>query len=191
MSLPRGLLWLFAATLVALPCALAPRPSARALGLIGPVAELAAEVQWVRYEGALTRGEEAHALALAESALALAPRVSAGWQHLAAHLGYDLASRTVEPDPARRRVWLAAAESTLTRGAAAAARPAELLLFHALLLASKADVDPELAPGGKAELLARSRALFEQAAELGSHEAREVLGSHRAREVLGYPEADR
>lgn len=176
MSLARPLLWLLAAALLALPCALAPAPHARPLGLLAPIAELAAEIQWVRFEGALTRGEEARALALAESALALAPRVGAGWQRLAAHQGYELASRLVEPDVERRRVWLAAAEATLARGREAAARPAELVLFQALLLHSKADLDPELAPGGAEELRARARVALERAAGLGSHEARELLG---------------
>lgn len=180
MSPRRVLLLGLALALLVVPALLARAPGARPPGLIGPFAELAAELQWVRFEGALARGEEARALVLAESALALAPRVNAGWQRLAAYQGYELASRELEPEPAHRRAWLAAAEATLTRGTESAARPAELALFHALLLFTKAEQDPELAGGGAPELRARGRARLARAAELGSHEARELLPYVRA-----------
>jgi hypothetical protein len=183
MNPVRALLVLVAAALLVLPGVFAPAPRACPAGLLGPIAELAAEIQWVRYEGALTRGEEARALALAESALALAPHVGAGWQRLAAHQGYDLASPALEPDLARRREWLAAAESTLERGAALVEQPAELVLFHALLLHSKAGLDPELAAGGADELYACSATALQRAVELGSHAARAMLASPRPTEA--------
>lgn len=167
--------WSLALALIVVPAVLAREPRARPTGLVAPFAEFAAELQWVRYAGALGRGEEARALALAESALALAPRDGAGWQRLAAHQGYELTSLLMEPDPARRAAWFAAAEATLLRGVAEAAEPAELALFHAVLLYAKADQDPALVPGGAPELRARARARLERAAELGSRSARELL----------------
>jgi hypothetical protein len=175
MSRARRIGFVLALVLFAGPVCFAPDRSPRPLGLLTPFAELAAELQWVRFEGALTRGEEARALALAESALALAPRITAGWKHLAAHQGYELASPLVEPDPALRAAWLASAEATLARGLELVDEPADLALFHALLLHSKAATDPTLAPGGAQEFLARARERMTVAALLGSPEAQALL----------------
>jgi len=171
----RSLLTLCATALCLAPL-LAPRtPEARRDGLLGPFTALAAELEWVRFRSALERGQEARALALAEHALVLAPRTTAGWQMLAAHQGYERGSPSSEPELARRRAWFEAALSTLERGRAHAAEPEELELFRALFLLSRAEQDPELLPGGAAALVAQARAALMRAAELGSPRAAELL----------------
>jgi len=152
------------------------KPAVRIAGDV----QLAAEVQWLRFHAAVTAGEEARALALAEEALALDPRASAGWQSLAAHLVFDQASPALEPDPARRRTWFAAGLAVLSRGAAQAARPQELEFFRGLVLVTKAEDDPELDPGGARALRAAAVRAFERAAELGDARAAELLPQARA-----------
>ena len=182
MSAPRRVAWLAALALACLALAFPPpRAAGRApLLLLSPFAELAAQVQWLRFHVATRRGEEARALALAESALALDPRASDGWEALAAHLALDLASREREPDLARRCAWFEAGLAALARGAERAARPAELELYRALLLANKAELDPELHPRGAAGLAEDSLAALERAAALGDERALELLPQARA-----------
>ena len=177
MSAGRLALWLAAAALALVPFACPPprAPEHARLLLLEPFAELAAELQWLRFHSATLRGEEARALELAESALALDPRASDGWQTLAAHLAFDLASREREPDLARRRAWFEAGLAVLARGAARAARPAELELLRGLILTAKAEGDPELDPGGAPALRARATAAFERAAALGDARAAELV----------------
>lgn len=174
MSPARGLAFLLATALCLAPLLVPATPAQRRDGLLGPFAALAAELEWLRFQAAAERGEEARALALAERALALAPRSTAGWQFLAAHQGYQCASPGREPELARRRAWFEAALATLDRGRAHAAHPEELELFRALLLLSRADLDPELVPGGARELATRARAALAEAARLGSREAAEL-----------------
>ena len=159
----------------------APRPAAPApLLLLGPFADLWAEIAWLRFQAALRRGEEARALELAESALALDPRSSEGWRMLAGHLVFDLASRERTPDLARRRACFQAGLAVLARGVERSARPEELELFRGLVLLAKAEGDPELDPGG-AQALKRSAAdAFEHAARLGSEQAKELVPQVRA-----------
>lgn len=164
-----------AGALLVLPLLRDGTRAARPTGLLGPLAELAAELEWVRFEGALSRGDEARALALAEHALTLAPRSTSAWLRLAAHQGYDLASPNLEPELARRRAWFEACLATVARGRALAAEPAELELFLATYLFDRAARDPELVPGGKEQLEAGALAALEAAAAHGSELAREVL----------------
>jgi hypothetical protein len=154
-----------------------PPPRERAgtpLLVLGPFAELCAQVQWLRFQAAQRRGEEARALELAESALALDPRASEGWQALAAHLVFDLASREREPELARRRACLQAGLAVLTRGVETCERPHELELFRGLVLVAKAESDPELDPRGAPALLGAAAEAFERAAELGDERAAEL-----------------
>jgi hypothetical protein len=178
----RTLAWALVCVLVAVAVARPPerRAGRTPLFVLAPFAELAAEVQWVRFQGASLRGETARALELAESALALDPTAGAGWERLAAHLAYDLASREREPDLARRRAWFAAGLDVLARGAQEAERPAELLVFRALVLAAKAATDPELAPGGERELLHAAAAALEEAAAHGDPRAAGLAAQVRA-----------
>jgi len=160
----------------------APRPPAGTrLLLLGPVAPLVAQVQWLRFQASLERGEGERALELAESALGLDPRANAGWERLAAHLVFDRASPEREPDLARRRSFVAAGLAVLTRGAELAEQPGELELLAGLALLSRAEVDPALRPGGARELRSEAAARIERAAALGSTQAAELLPHARAR----------
>ncbi|HEX6883060.1 MAG TPA: hypothetical protein VF530_06740 [Planctomycetota bacterium] len=160
----------------------APRPATGTpLLLLGPIAPLVAQVQWLRFQASLERGEGERALELAESALALDPRANAGWERLAAHLLFDRASPEREPDPARRRSFVAAGLAVVTRGAELAERPGELALLAGLALLSKAEVDPELRPGGARELREEAATWVERAAALGSTQAAELRPHVRAR----------
>lgn len=174
MSPARLLTGILAVALCLAPLVAGPTPAARRDGLLGPFADLAAELEWVRFRGALERGQTARALALAEHALALAPRSTAGWQRLAAYQGYERGAALSEPELARRRTWFESALTTLERGRAHAAHPEELELFRALFLLSRAEQDPELVPGGAKELETRARAALAEAVRLGSRQAAEL-----------------
>lgn len=179
---PRALGWAALGAL-ALASLVWPPPRARTpapLLVLGPFAGLCAEVQWLRFQAASRRGEEARALELAESALALDPRASEGWQALAAHLVFDLASREREPELARRRASFRAGLAVLARGAAESDRPRELELYRGLVLAAKAENDPELDPHGAPALLRAAAEAFERAAELGDSRAAELATQVRA-----------
>lgn len=175
-SFPRLAAWVGVAVLLLVPLA-CPPPMVREpvpLLLLGPFAELAAQVQWLRFHAANLHGEGARALELAESALALDPRAPEGWQNLAAHLVFDLASREREPAVERRRVWFRAGLSVLERGAERASRPGELELFRALVLLGKAQSDPEVDLGGAAALRSAALDALRRAATLGQSQAREL-----------------
>lgn len=148
------------------------------LRLIGPFAGLGAELQWLRFRGALRRGEDVRALELAASALTLAPVATEGWETLAAHLLYDRASREREPLLARRQALFRAGMSVLTRGVERASHPAELEFFRALVLSGKAESDPELLPGGAPALRAAAREAFARAAALGDPRAGALATQH-------------
>ncbi len=181
-SYARRGLWLGALAL-ALVAWLAPAPPPAGgprLLVLGPFASLAAQLQWLRFHAASRRGEEARALELAESALALDPRASEGWETLAAHLVFDLASREREPELARRRAWFEAGLALLARGVERAAQPAELELFGGLVLFAKAAGDPELDPGGARALRAAAAAALERAAALGDPRAAALAAQVRA-----------
>jgi hypothetical protein len=168
----RGLAWAAALALGLAPLLVPPPPAAPApLLVLGPFAELAAQVQWLRFQAASRRGEEARALELAESALALDPRATEGWQTLAAHLLFDRASREREPALARRRAWFHAGLAVLARGTERAERPEELELLRALALVAKAEGDPELDPLGASALLRAAAEAFERAGRLGDARA--------------------
>lgn len=150
------------------------RPSV-SLRLLGPASELGRSLQWVRFQRALLRGNQPRALALAESAIALDPSATDGWQLLAAHLGYFLASPEREHAPERRRMWLQAALEVTRRGAQQASHPEELHLQRGLMLLSKLDLDPQVDPAGPTGLLAGAIEALRQAAQLGSPAAQELL----------------
>ncbi|MSR60914.1 MAG: hypothetical protein EXS08_00510 [Planctomycetes bacterium] len=143
--------------------------------LLGPFAELAAEVQWLRFHAASLAGDETRALQLAESALELAPTEGAGWQTLGAHLVFDLASKEREPDLARRRAYFQAGLAILRRGAEQSAHAQELEFFRALVLLGKAQSDAEVHPEGAVGLLREALTTCERAAALGHAQAAELV----------------
>lgn len=191
MSRRRLALGLLAAGLLLAPL-LAPRAGRRDPGpeagplvrLLGPVARLAASVQWVRVEEARAAGEHELAFARAETALALDPGATAGWLSLARYQGLYLASATRQPDPGLRRQWLVEAVATTRRGEELARAPAELAVLRALLLLEHAQREPPTPwPGGAAALWAEAALAFERAAELGHAGGHEL--ARRTRERAG------
>jgi hypothetical protein len=179
--------WIAAGIFAGLAVALHPshaRPATPLL-LLGPVAPLAAEIQWLRFHAATQRGEMPRALGLAEGALALDPSSTAGWERLAAHLLFDRASRERTPDLAPRRAAFQAGVAVVAHGVECAQDPAALELFLGLALVSKAELDPELRPGGSRELLAEAAAALERASALGSERAAAIAPQVRARATEG------
>jgi hypothetical protein len=137
--------------------------------LLGPVAELAASVQWIRFQKARLEGRPDLALARAESALELAPENPAGWRMLSSHLALFLSSPEREPDPALRLRWFRAGIEVARTGQARADDPADLAIWRSVLFSTKAEVDPELPwPGGTAALWEEAARALEEAAELGA-----------------------
>jgi len=169
--------WALVAGLLALALAGTPPPRERPAhpALLGPFLELVADVQWVRFQRARLAGEPVRALGFAESALELAPSATDGWKVLAAHLALDLGSREREPDVEVRRSLLQAALAVLARGVERAADPGELELETGLILANKAELDPELDPGGARALFTGAAAAFERAARHGADDAPALL----------------
>lgn len=149
--------------------------------LLGPVAELAADLQWVRTHDALRRGEVALAFARAESALALAPGATGGWLFLARYLAFDRASEEREADPERRRAAVAAALELARRGEACAREPAELALWQGLVRVKEAEEGDLPWPGGARALLADALTDFERAAALGHADGAELAAGTRRR----------
>jgi len=144
-------------------------------GLLGPAAELFADVQWIRFTRARLRGEHDRALAFAESALELDPSSTDGWEYLATHLATFHASSEREPEPALREAWFRAGLEVTRRGALQASDPGRLALTRALLCLNRAQLDPALDPEQRAHLLAEARSAAEEAQELGTLGAAELL----------------
>ena len=165
------------------------RSSSLALRLFGPLAELAARVQWVRARSAMIEGRSDLALARGTVALELDPGDSEGWMLLAWHLSLERASLQREPDRARRLAWLRAGLDLARRGEASAREPEQLALWRGLVLTQFALEDEPLDwPGGVAGLWEAAAAAYERAAELGYPDGEELAGKARARvPILGIP----
>jgi hypothetical protein len=161
----RGVLVWFVAIALSL-AGLARDPAESRRGLLGPIAGLAASIEWVRFDSALSRGRTDLAYARAEHALELDPTSTDGWSYFASHLVFDRGSAEVEHDPERRWQWIRAGLEVLERGEATAREPARLVLYRGLVHAALADSGGsfELSDEAHAEL---ARALFERAGALG------------------------
>ncbi len=147
--------------------------------LLGPIAELASHVQWIRFQRARLAGRQELAIARAESALRLAPEDAAGWEYLSYHYAHVLSSPEREPDPERRLRWFRAAIEVTRRGELRVDSPGDLAFQRGLLFSSKALIDPELPwPGGVRGLWSAAAEAFEEAgvAELAA------LARERARD---------
>lgn len=144
--------------------------------LIGPIAGVAASVQWVRAHHELRNGRDARGFALAETALALDPGATNGWSLLVDHQLRALASHLREPDPDRRRAWIVSALRTAERGLEVARDPARLALDTAagLWILAEADEVPTWR-NGRVGLEAEAAAWFERARALGSSAANDFL----------------
>ena len=175
MKLGRALAWLAVLALFCLPPAEpAPRRRASAVHrLAGPIASLAASVEWIRFDLAVRAGRESRARMLAERALALDPLSARGWAALAHHLAHDRASS--ETDAAARRRAIEAGIEVLERGERASAEPGELAFRRGLLLIEVASRAAELDwPGGGPAALREARRALERAHRLGHPRAGEL-----------------
>ncbi len=176
------------------PCGAASgRPAAGSTleRILGPVASLAASVQWARVDFALRRGENARAYAEAETALRLDPADPQGWIFLAHHLLYERGSLLREPDRAQRVLWIQAGLETLARGERASRDPAAILFERGValaFLASLADED-RVWPESSAEAWDLAAAAFDRSAALGRSGAAEA--ARLARERAGERRAGR
>ena len=136
--------------------------------LLGPFANLAASVQWVRVHAARRAGRLELALARAELALRLDPLSPEGWSSLASHLAFDRGSPEREPSPARRRGFLLAGLATAARGEGRSSHPQELAYLRGIILAFGAAPQPDLEwPGGPQALWAEALEHFTRARALG------------------------
>jgi hypothetical protein len=142
-------------------------PSTR---LLGPVSDLAASIQWVRFQRARLDGRQELAIARAESALGFAPEATAGWELFAAHLALLLGSPEREPDPARRLDWFRAGLAVARRGEEQAERGGDLVVLRAVLFSTKAEMDSDLPwPGGVPAMWEEAALAYARAAELEAH----------------------
>lgn len=155
----------------------APRPGF-GTRLLGPIANLAASIEWVRYDIALEDGDYPLAYERAERALAIDPLSPHGWDLLASHLIFTRGGALLEQDPARRVDWIEAGLEVLRRGAEASRAPASLHMVRGQILAffvAELAADPAALPwrGGEGAALAAGIAALEQAAALGHPKAHE------------------
>jgi hypothetical protein len=161
----------------------APRARGLAERLLGPIAGLAAGIQWVRVDAALRTGDAPLAYARAETALALAPGDARGWIHLAHHFLFERASLGREPDLAMRRRWVEAGLDVLARGERVAREPGAIALYEGLVLFAFAGIDDAERPyaGSARQALERAARAFERADLAGEREAAELAARTRAR----------
>jgi hypothetical protein len=158
--------------------------------LLGPIASLAAGVEWVRSDLAWRAGLEEEAHGLAERALALDPRSEAGWIAFGLHLAQDCASASREPDPSRRRAWIEEGLAVLRRGEESVAHPEELEFVQGLILAQvgRACLAGEEAPdwpGGARGAWEQAREALLAAARGGKRDAAEqAISIERALDTL-------
>jgi len=157
------------------------RPALRRV--LGPVASLAADVQWVRADVAIRRADYARGYERAETALAIDPEDPAGWIFLAHHLLYERASLAREPDRDARARWIRAGIATLERGERASRDPGEVFFEHGVALAfqgSLADGDRAW-PESAAEAWELANRAFEAAAAHGTPNASRAASLARER----------
>lgn len=181
-----GLAWLAA---VAILCALpvAPRTDvgrgdSLVARLLGPIGSLAANVQWVRADGALRAGRVERFLSRARTALELCPQSAEGWHYLAWQQAYELGSPERDTDPARRLAWVEAGLATAAEGERRASAPGSLAFLSGLILVKVATLDGDLPwPGGREQLWRDAAGHFERAGRLG-HAPRDSAAMQRAAE---------
>lgn len=150
--------------------------------LLGPIAEVAATVQWVRVDEAWNHGHPELADARAEFALRLAPGSPSGWVSYAHHLVYDRASINREPDPAERERWVRAGLAILDRGERESRAPGKVAFQRAIVFLTLTQLDAAERPlpvTRRAAWLAAAEA-FERAAANGEPVAAQAARAARA-----------
>ncbi|MEM1448395.1 MAG: hypothetical protein AAF957_26955 [Planctomycetota bacterium] len=182
----RRIAWSIAALVLVALVAL-DRPAALARGrgsmgpaqrLLGPIASVAASVEWIRFRVVLDGGDPARAYGHARRALDLDARTPAGWVTLADHFVFGRASPLEAEDAAERRKWIRAGLDVLERGERRTAAPEDLAFYAAVVKATFLAGIPDEAlgwPGGPRALLEDARRDAERALELGGPDAAAVL----------------
>lgn len=188
----RALAWSAVLALLLLPLPLRERePPAPTFGLrlLGPIASVAASIEWVRFDSALDAGRPGLAYSRARRALELDPGSTEAWAYLAAHFVYGRGAAEVEPDPGRRAEWIRAALALLERGESRARRPAALAQQRGLILAAVGDEGEAVRwPGGAQAAYRAAAAAFERAAQLGDPLGHELAhGALEAARAAGAP----
>ncbi len=139
--------------------ALAPRGQAEPgrHRILGPVAPILAQAQWLRFDREVWRGDVDRALGLARSALELDPRSTPGWIRITWHLAFDRGSAERNLTSQERLGWLRAGLACAREGEARAREPADLAQLQAALAWQLAQEDPPIDwPGGREALLQES-----------------------------------
>lgn len=157
-------------------CGLWREPPRGERGWLGPIAGLAASVEWVRFESALSRGRTDLAYQRAEHALELDPASTDGYAFFASHLVFDRGSAEVEHDPERRWDWIRAGLDVMQRGELSAREPARLVLYRGLVHAALAESGGSIAHTAD-EHGRLAFELFEQAGAMGLDIAAELSRS--------------
>jgi hypothetical protein len=157
------------------------RPAALIERLLGPIASLAANLEWVRVDDALRLGRPDLAYARAELALEIAPGDAEGWIFLAHHFAYERASILREPDRAARTRWVDAALDLLARGEKSAREPGRLAFKRGVIFATLALMDDADRPwpGTRREAWLEAARAFDRAAEAQEPIAREAAKAAR------------
>jgi len=162
-------------------------------GLMGPVAGLAASAEWVRFDWYIREGRHERAYAAADRALALEPRATQGWTHLASHLAFGRASLESEPKSLSRLRWIRAGLDILKKGEQQAAVPADLAYLRGLILTWVADLETLGSPaapgwpGGTDGARLAAADAFHSAGEAGNLEGYLMEGILRTGKYLEPP----
>ena len=151
--------------------------------LLGPIASIAASLQWVRVDDAWNRGRSELADRRAEFALELAPGDPAGWLYYSRHLIYDRASRLREPLAVDRERWVRAGLAVLDRGERECRAPGAMAFQRGVVFLGLAQVDDEdrALPISRREAWTSAAESFERAARAGEPLAREAAELARQR----------
>jgi hypothetical protein len=150
---------------------------------LGPIATLAASVEWIRADLALRAADFPVAYARAETALEIEPSRTEAWIFLAHHFIFERASLGRELDSAERRAWVEAGLGVLDRGLHVSAEPAEIAFYRGAVfdyLAAIPDADRPWNGDARAALLEAAKS-FDEAAALGLERASEYAELARTR----------
>lgn len=146
--------------------------------LLGPLASVAASVEWVRFNSALQRGDEERAYGHARRALELDARSTFGWESLAMHYFFVRGSALETPLEADRRRWFDAGFDVLREGEAKSRRPEVIAFVTGLFALHFANLDPAVHPltGANDALREEAKQAFLRAQAGGHPSADRMLG---------------
>lgn len=151
--------------------------------LLGPIANVAASLQWVRVDDAWNHGRPGLADRRARFALSLAPDDPAGWLYYGRHLVYDRGSATGEAPREERMRWVRAGIDVLERGERECAHPGPIAFGLAVVYLSMTQYEDgeRPCPLTRAEAWRAAAEAFDRAAAAGEPLAREAAAAARER----------